>query len=885
MSAKWRRSLAWDDAHFPNWAAPAKFVLRAFSSIALAVVLLILVALYGLLASVPIGMLALIPTWVVYVGVAAGCAFVLAACGVFFVRRFTSKGALRFTLSLLLGLVGAAVGAWFFSDSIWPGLRYDPVPETGIRFFPAFVEAYQETTLRRLPGLEMTELEFYSWWPLQLILMLFVVNMVTATVRRIEFTFKNLGVLTVHTGIVVIALGSVYYQGLKREGDMLLLSGAPLADGSPGLGRPERIYYDNIQTSLFVYQHRGWQQRRLSGVPRYNDYNLGVTAGLTASEVAGFEPAWLNGPDRTLSVEIPAPKDEAARALIDPDIEFRIIGYAQYAESVDDWVQLDPSEDPLSAQRGDLIPLNIVQLTSRLPDDDGNVEDARAFAFTLAPTEPTGRYSDNGFISVEYLPIGTSPERIRDLSEQIPGGAPHGLVIEVPGAGLRRVVPAQIGRAITLGDTGYTITVQQLLPEPPFPIVTEGYEGANSSVAVVRVSRTVPETGEAETYERYIYSRFPAIDQDIIVGGTRADGRPNRRDPEPGLKLTYLDATRVGAQFIDTPTGDTRVIVRGPGGAVRVVEGLPIEAAPWNGEPMPVLRDFVPNLDLWIADKWRHAQRFQRPVPVAELDRQGDFIGTHDKALLAVEVTARRSGSAEPMRRIVWVPFSKYMGLDPSLQRRVSFPDGRRVDLVFGRVQRPLPGFQLRLVDFEMIAYDNRGAPRDYQSTLIVEPAGQNPALEEPYRHVTKLNAPLTAPFHKDGADGAGPIGFIKKLFVGMNPDQFKFSQAGWDKAGWETTQAATDRGEMPRPIANFTILGVGNNPGIYVIALGGILMSVGIPWAFYVKPWLVRRESARLRAQHAKGAAEESASEPKPVVSPAVEEHSTAKEEAGAPA
>jgi hypothetical protein len=57
------------------------------------------------------------------------------------------------------------------------------------------------------------------------------------------------------------------------------------------------------------------------------------------------------------------------------------------------------------------------------------------------------------------------------------------------------------------------------------------------------------------------------------------------------------------------------------------------------------------------------------------------------------------------------------------------------------------------------------------------------------------------------------------------------------------------DRGQVRRPFASFTILGVGNNPGIHIIALGGILMSVGIPWAFYVKPWILRRRRDRLRA------------------------------------
>ncbi|MEO1510524.1 MAG: hypothetical protein AAFU70_00470, partial [Planctomycetota bacterium] len=46
---------------------------------------------------------------------------------------------------------------------------------------------------------------------------------------------------------------------------------------------------------------------------------------------------------------------------------------------------------------------------------------------------------------------------------------------------------------------------------------------------------------------------------------------------------------------------------------------------------------------------------------------------------------------------------------------------------------------------------------------------------------------------------------------------------------------------------ARFTILQVGNNPGIHLIAIGGVLIGLGTPWAFYVKPWLVRRERERL--------------------------------------
>jgi hypothetical protein len=40
---------------------------------------------------------------------------------------------------------------------------------------------------------------------------------------------------------------------------------------------------------------------------------------------------------------------------------------------------------------------------------------------------------------------------------------------------------------------------------------------------------------------------------------------------------------------------------------------------------------------------------------------------------------------------------------------------------------------------------------------------------------------------------------------------------------------------------------------GIWIIWTGAIMIGMGIPWAFYVKPWLVRRQSEKLRRLHSK--------------------------------
>ena len=91
MSAKWRRSLAWDDEHFPKWAWPAKVLVRAFSSIGLAVFLLVCVALYGVLASVPIGLIALAPTYAVYALTVLAMVAVIAALPSWAIARKPSR--------------------------------------------------------------------------------------------------------------------------------------------------------------------------------------------------------------------------------------------------------------------------------------------------------------------------------------------------------------------------------------------------------------------------------------------------------------------------------------------------------------------------------------------------------------------------------------------------------------------------------------------------------------------------------------------------------------------------------------------------------------------------------------------------------------------------
>src|SRR5688500_9212337 len=118
MSQKWRRSQQWDRDNFPRWAWPARILLHAFSSIPLAVVLLSCVVVYATLAIVPIGLLALAPTYILYgltlLGAVALMAVVPVVLGRVVLRRAIGSGAL-FAGSILGGLVLTAVAAeaWY----------------------------------------------------------------------------------------------------------------------------------------------------------------------------------------------------------------------------------------------------------------------------------------------------------------------------------------------------------------------------------------------------------------------------------------------------------------------------------------------------------------------------------------------------------------------------------------------------------------------------------------------------------------------------------------------------------------------------------------------------------------------------------------------------
>jgi hypothetical protein len=413
--------------------------------------------------------------------------------------------------------------------------------------------------------------------------------------------------------------------------------------------------------------------------------------------------------------------------------------------------------------------------------------------FMMAAREPEQRAYRNEFFDLEYTVGLIDSPTIRKLATPFEGE--HALIAEVPGAGYQELLPVTEGQELTLGRTGYRLVVERLGERYTMPIRTAGFEELQPTVAVVRV--VAP---DGSSRQRWIFHPYVQLTQDFVDDPD--GGRPTRLPPDGNLILTYLDASH-DRFFIFQPEPDSfdraAFLARRAGGKAEVIPlriSQEAELFDMNGH----------SLNLIINGFMRSAKPELVGVPVPRAERDADQEGTYSQALVGVTITYDE-GHGPSWSRRVWLPNVLYMeepgeGKEPL---RVEVPGYGEVELSFGRLRRNLP-VSLRMEGFELVTYPGSDLPKDYRSTLLVRDAsGREETL------VTRMNHPIV----RHG---------------------YKFSQSAWDPEN----QA-------------YTIIGVGNNPGVNLIASGAILAFLGIPFAFYVKPRLKRREAARNQAQAAR--------------------------------
>jgi len=767
VSLKYQRIKKADEA----LPAPLRWLTRAFSSITLAVVLLSLVCIYGLFASVPIGM------------IVAGAIYILIVIGGLGLGGYIAVQCLRGALfknmnGIARGVIAAlAVGIGGVASLYGNFAAYDAISQ-----HPWF-NRHIATVIYRLPGIEMTELQFYSWWPLRLILLLFVINMIWATIRRIEFRWLNIGVLTVHTGIVVMALGSIFYGKLKVEGDTILFR--------QDLGGPiEGVFYDVVEPAIYFRYRSASAMAPAPDLPRYNDYPAGE-----------------------LDIELLSASN--SRDFLGDIIQARVVGFYGYANLHQHWKETDPAG--LSVQERN--PLVEVALGTR----EQVVTQWQEPLIAAVPSKRVLRQPEWAF---EVL-AGISDRRLKDLMADV--DAPHGLVIELPALDdqgnpdlsqppiFREAFAIEQGQTIEVPEHDLTITAEAIGPYG-IPFVTPGYQGASDT----RLQASV--TWKGKQFNRIVMHRYPERSQDFVPKPDDPSVGPmgQRQDPDPALHLAYLDNTTMQFRLVLDPENpqDVRLLARVPG------------AVPLAGELPPDERKFplvnTENGPIWLhlTRILPHAVEKWEPHPVPREQRDPKEEGTFEHALVGVEVSTT-TPEGEPWSQVIWLPHMRYPKY-PDGQHRfwpMSVPGIGALEVAFSRTRRELP-FRLQLVGFDMVPYPGSDIPNDYVSTLAVIPDA-SPGQDSDRQFIkgkTRLNDPM----------------YVRG---------YKLSQVGWDP-GTKTAPDHDATDEQGRFVnqQRFSIIGVGNNPGIMMIWTGLTLTSVGIPWALWIKPMIVRRKADKLR-------------------------------------
>ena len=327
-------------------------------------------------------------------------------------------------------------------------------------FFALFTSVWLGITLLLLIGLyvgigsgfaepaarlEMTDLQFFDAWPMQVLVALLAVNLTIVTIRRIPLTIFRLGVWTVHVGIITLLGGCVWYFSQKTEGSVRIF-----------VNQSVGACYDATERALYGYniapdgsadtQHE--VMARLPKLPIFYEH------------IAQFHNA----------LHQTVPGDFLGR--LNPalwDVSLKIVGYYPYAELGVDWVP-DPSPE---AVPNPAIRFNLSSATINFG------------AQWLVGENPAARVFDDTNLpfSVEYAYHPTA-EQIADMTAEFSGLA--AITVRIPRLHITRTYVAEAGKPIVVEGSPYTLTPGE---QTAMPLRSKGYERAFSNTLLVHVVR------------------------------------------------------------------------------------------------------------------------------------------------------------------------------------------------------------------------------------------------------------------------------------------------------------------------------------------------------------------------------------------------------------
>lgn len=691
-------------------------------------------------------------------------------------------------------------------------------------------------------ALEMTEMQIFRHWTFSGMIVLFGLSVMVATLTRIKMSWINAGVLTVHTGLMMLVVGSIVYFATKIEGDTLLIS--PKVQLVSVSGGSQRVIAE-----VLAEKGQSWTNQMPAFGGRVELSVLDVSYGEDGLIRSARVAAAIAGETRELAVDRGSDAELAPGRLLvrlDPSrtvetfydnetaalyvrrgggaetamIPIEGLPYFRERYLPEQGVIKDATGKPAASKRSrpgidvagrtvstklledwrlpieltsEAIPFDIT-VTGYLPYIAGMISTPVEGGGALNPVVQVGL--SVGTTSIDESLVALDPahsmmprgipiefrwfESEAEMQEALrPMASAHELQIEVKDPPLSKTVAVVAGQTIKLEGTSYELTVKDL--QANWPMMTPGYEGASSPMASVDVK------SEGKRYNRTVIQRFGSLSQDIDEQGVR-----HREGPyDPNLVLQYRTSEDGWVTIAAGPGIAPRLAVFGADGSVDV---KPVTL----GEPRAVTIMSTP-LDLTVRSFVQNSEMVLTPL-VEPLERRRPNIAARSASAIRLVLTPR--GGEDRTPRTQWVAFSQYPYTEarPIRVRLPGMTD--EYEIIYSRLERSLNATLIpRKLSVKF--FPGRQNVESWRSDFLVQ-AGPGAA-------------PSPAAVYTNQTCTAG---------------------------GWTLFQSGAAGDHW-----SYTVLGVGNRKGIWTMVLGCLLVTLGSLYAFYVKPVLLKRRAAAGRA------------------------------------
>jgi hypothetical protein len=769
-------------------------------------------------------------------------------------------------------------------DRIWFGIFlmavlfvYCSIGSAGVPVSFAFWEPGAWYPLRESRMFEMTEYEWFNWWPFFVLVGLTCLNMAVVTIRRIPLTAINAGVWMIHGGIIIMFLGCVVYFGTKVEGDVVVARGRLLID-VPGAETVE--------------------MRAMPGASTLAN----AADGVWSFRVASIDPEWalLSGDDAgeqayAVTVSVESPSQSFMRQVI--------AGYPEYTEDI---VASGEASQPMARAKNVLGTALVDESLSISMEADQRetfylqahpslyVREAvinelgRAVpktAWIERPIEGLPRFHDRvGALGrvwtapKETATIDALQLSVPSVSDDDPLSGTDVILSDylryavlqpraVPDASGPPMPWAQVtlntpdGRSqthdIMAGDEAHSTAPRSQLGitwvddaadlATAVPVLEIEIDGTKTKVPIEAVTAVNPDLEMTPVDGTPFAWRVQRFDNGLFISGQTVsmaqveitdgektwlrwvfdnpefstdmplDGAPahdGSRSLDDRIVMRYVPPV-IGTSSIELLAGPERedLRLRVALGAEPRIESIRV------GEPVDLARGITLTVDSWSPSY--HMETRPYIVPRAQRDRAAANQFSMVRAVIpgSTDKTAWLSMHHYPFESmqdaVVGFRYAPTM---------VQLPDGRLIELMFSRRSQALPA-TVSLDGFRIASHVG-GFTGSVSSVL---------------------NWHSKVRFE-------GREGDVELVEVSVNDP--KPREGLWFfQSQWDPPDPSGSRSGVPSAGRNFTVLGVGNRNGVWTMLAGCVLSVIGMIWAFYVKP-ILKRSAALAVYSQAGGAA-----------------------------